>query len=257
MMRSTARSRLRGAAVAVLMAVLVAPAATNAAEAVEVGVSGGTLTIRARSATVGEVLHRIAVVLNARLLTAGDLPAGAREWNLRDVPVAEAVLQVARPMSVLLMLERDGAGDGTHVVREIHVATGAGDGAIRAAALPAESVAERVRELARVLGGDADPGIRRSAAADLGGLGMDAGIRALDRALGDSDRGVRIAAIEALGQIGTNEVARLLGQIAMGSGDPEVEAAAIAGLERMTTDTARSMLAMVRARAGAAGTRRP
>lgn len=61
----------------------------------------------------------------------------------------------------------------------------------------AELVARLVREL-----GDAEPDVRRAAAAALGEIGYPQAVPALAAAVGDSDASVRLAVVEALGRLG-------------------------------------------------------
>jgi hypothetical protein len=212
---------------------------------IDLRISAGRLTLRADDVALGAVLQRIAQAQNARLVISADIGARIGHWNLRQVPVEEAIMQIARPSNTIVVLDSEGASKGGVFVREIYVFGGpASNSKLTVEASPAP--AQRIRELAQVLSSEVGSEARRAAAAELGDIGGNESVSTLDRALGDVDPGVRIEVIESLGRIGTNEAIRLVGQAGIGSSDPSVIAAATRVLEASTSDLASEMLTTIK-----------
>ena len=243
--------RALGLAVFLALAFGEAQAQPRADARFELRISAGRLTLKADNIPLEEVLRRVAQALNARLSISGHLVARPGPWDLRQVRVAEAIAQIARPANILVVHDRDAASGDDDLVREIYVIA-ASEADSKQPVQASTPSAQRIREMAETLTSDADSDIRRAAAAELGGIGTDEGVRALEKALGDADSGVRVEVVESLGRIGTEEAIRLLGQTAMGSGDPDVLAAAMRVLEGSTSELARAMLLSVEARSQAA-----
>ena len=238
---------LAGCIICLALVVGEAEAQHRAAEEIELRISAGRLTLKAENVGIGEVLRQVARALNARLWVSGELNAQARHWELREVPVEEAVVQIARPWNVLVVLDRDTPGSDAALVREIYVLGRPGaDSTSTVQARPAPT--DHLVEITRTLTQDADPEIRRAAAAELGSIGTDESVRALERALGDADGRVLVEVVESLGRIGTDEAIRLVGQTALGSRDPEVFAAAVRVLESSSSEQASMMLLAIKAR---------
>lgn len=222
---------------ALLLALVAAPAQsqTGAQPPVTLEISAGKLTLEAHNAALGDVLQRVARALDARLSIPAELAARRGYWKLREVRVADAVAQIAHPSSVVFA-----AG-------EIHVFAGErADAAQTPGAAPRP--ASRVAEMSRVLAKDPDAAARRAAAAELGAMGAEEGVKALEDALSDADADVRFAAVDALGSIGSDEALRLVSQAAMATADPEVRAAALRLLEASDSELARTLVPAIRAR---------
>lgn len=215
---------------------------------IDLRISAGTLTLRANDVALGTVLQRIAQALNARLSISADAGARIGHWDLRQVPVEAAIMQIARGSNVVVVFDPQETGKGGFFVREIYLL---GDSAPNAKLTEQTSPAraQRVAELAQVLTAEAGSEARRAAAAELGGIGGKESVRTLDRALGDVDPGVRVEAVKSLGRIGTGDAIRLVGQAGMGSSDPNVIDAARRALEASTSDLASVMLAAIKPRA--------
>lgn len=238
------------AILAVGFAVLAASAGAQPREdaAISLRISSGKMTLKAENVALGEVLRRVARAMNAELSIPSELAGRTGYWDLREVPVADAVLEIARPLNVLVVQENPGARDDDRAVLGIYVFGGSDSGSGKAAP-PAPVRTPRVVEVSRILAADADAGARQAAARELGWIGTEESVTALEGALGDADASVRVEAVEALGRIASNEAVRLVGQMAMGSRDPEVRAAALRVLEANASDLARAMLSAARARA--------
>jgi hypothetical protein len=227
---------------------LYASGARSADDPIDLRIAAGRLSVKADDVTVGDVLQRVAKALNARLSISPDLAAHVGHWELREIPVAEAVIEIARPLSVTLVLSRARVGSADAEVREIYVLGGPAEGTrpqVQSTIAPSQGILEATRTLTT----DSDPEIRRAAAAELGRISAEESVRALDRALGDADGRVRIEVVESLGRIGTDEALRLVAQAALGSSDPELVAVATRVLEGSSSDRARTMLPAVKARA--------
>lgn len=215
---------------------------------IDLRISAGRLTLKADNASAEEVLRRVALALNAQLSISGELGGQLGRWDLGPVPIAQAVIEIARPLNILIVQDRAAASSDEYVVREIYV-VGRPEADPRQTLLTSSARTQRIHEAAQMLtfGGDAE--VRRAAAMALGNIGTDESVRALEGALSDGDGRVRIQVIESLGQIGTDEAIRLVGQAALGSSDPEVLAAATRVLEGSTSDRAGALLLVVKAQA--------
>jgi HEAT repeats len=215
---------------------------------IDLRISEGLLTLKADDVALGAVLQRIAQALSARLSMSADAAARIGHWDLRQVPVEEAVTQIAPLSNIVVVLDPESAGKGKFLVREIYLlGDSAPDSKIPVQTSPA--LEQRIRELAGVLASEVDSNARRTAAAVLGDIGGDESVGILDRSLGDVDPGVRVKVVESLGRIGTDEAIRLVGQAAMGSRDPNVIDAATRVLEASTSDRSSVMLAAIKSRA--------
>ena len=217
----------------------------QAAGTAEIHITSGQLTLRADHLSAQEALARIARALNARLFVSGTLDTRVGPWHLQQVPVVEALAQIVRPASMLVVHERDPEGSANLLVREIHVVADGSTGQTQSVRV-AISADQWVIDLARQLHSDAAPQVRRTAAAALGHHQTVDSVRALERALSDRDGGVRMAVIEALGRIGTDDAIRLVGQSAMGTADAQARAAAIQVLEASTSQYASALLQAIR-----------
>lgn len=228
---------------ALLFATLSGPgAASAAADDVDLVIEAGRLSLQADAASVAAVLAQVAHAAGAQLTVRGQLPDQPRRWSLHGVPVAEAVLQIARPWNILVV------PGGTHGVREIFVigVIGAGGAAGAAVAPAVPAMTDRLPVP------DADTLARRDAVAALAGEPGETAIRALEAALGDPDAGVRLEALQALGRIDSDAAVRVVGQVALGGRSATERAAAVAVLETSRRDLAHVMLAAVRGRSDAA-----
>ena len=214
----------------------------------ELRISSGRLTLKAENLSVEDVLTRIARLLNAKFSVAGAVEQRTRSWNLQQVPLVEAIVQIARPASVLMVQDRDTQRSMDALVSEIHL-IGGGDADTKPAITRTSPVALPVSELAGTLASAANPQIRREAALALGRIPTVESVRALERALSDADSSVRVEVIEALGRIGSDEAIRLVGQSAMSGHDAEVQAAATQVLEISTHQYARDLLLEIKSRA--------
>jgi HEAT repeats len=215
---------------------------------IDLHIAEGLLTLKADDVALGAVLQRIAQALNARLSMSADAAARIGHWDLRRVPVEEAVTRIAPLSNVVVVLDPESAGNGKFLVREIYLLRdSAPDSRLPVQTSPV--VVQRIRELAGVLASEVDPNARRAAIAELGDLGGNESVEILDRSLGDVDPGVRVEVVESLGRIGTDEAIRLLGQTALGSRDPDVIDAATRALEASASDRSSVMLAAIKSRA--------
>lgn len=215
---------------------------------IDLRVVSGRLTLKTDKVAASTLLERIAQALGARLWISGELNDHVSQWNLRDVPINEAVHEIARPASSVLILDHGGVDSGANAIREIYV-FGDSESGLNPITAPSDTQVALIRELASTLNRDPDIHARRDAAAVLGGITTDESARALERGLGDADGGVRVEVVEALGRIGTDEAMRLVGQAALGSSDPEVLTAAIRVLEGSRSERANLMLRAVQSRA--------
>lgn len=225
--------------VVVFVALLWAGAALSAARGVDLNVADGRMSLRANAAPLAVVLAEIAQATGATLTIRGQLPAEPRRWQLHEVPVAEAVVQIARPWNILVV------PGGTRGVREIYV-FGSDE---RVAASPSTAARDADTDAWRSPPApDANILARREAVAALSGEPVEVSIRALDAALGDPDMGVRLEALRVLGQIDTDAAIRRVGQVAIGARDPRERLAAVQVLEASRHELAQVMLAAVRGR---------
>lgn len=205
---------------------------------IELHVADGRLSLRAGPVPRDLVLARVAGALRARLIIDGAMPGERGYWDLREVPVAEAVTQIARPWDVLLVLGPAGAG-----VSEIHVfgpsperkrssTTEATDGPPAQAPLPAGlALADGVPDAAEQTPQQA--------------------IAGAELALTSPDPAVRLAAVHGLGRMGGDDATRLLTQVALGARRPEERMAAERALAASENELARTVLRALRARPSA------
>ena len=219
----------------------------SADERIDAQILNGRLTLKADNAAVGQVLRRVAQILNARLSITGRLSTQPERWDLRAVPIAEAVTRIARPSSILRLQRHATAHGDEFLVREIFVFGSAVAAEAQEPVLAQPSREQRIKKNAHTLTSAVDGAARRSAAIALGEIGTDASVKALDRALGDADSGVRLEVVASLGRIGSDEALRLVGQVAMGSRDPELIAAARRVLEESGSQRAAMMLLALKA----------
>lgn len=235
-------------AVATLLTLTTAAQTLQArAPAVDLHLTAGRLTLKADNLSAEQVLAHVARALDARLFVAGTLDARSGPWNLQQVPVLDALMQIARPAGVLVVQERDMAGGADNAIREIHIfAASDADAQERLGIAP--PAAQSVAELTRQLGAD-DSQTRRSAAQRLGNYPTPESVRALERGLSDADRAVRLESLDALGRIGTDEAIRLVGQTALAASDTDLASAAMRILEASTSQHAQALLQAIHSHA--------
>lgn len=212
---------------------------------IDLRISEGRLTLKADDVTLGTVLQRIAQELNARLTISADAGTRIGHWDLRQEPVETAIPQIARGSNIVIVVDHQGASNDKFFVREIYLlGDSAPDSGLTEQTSPVQ--AQRVPELARMLTTKDASEARRAAAAELGRIGGEASVEALDKALSDDDPGVRVEAVKSLGRIGTDDAIRLVGQAGIGSSDPNVSEAARRVLEASTNALASVMLAAIK-----------
>ncbi|TVO54764.1 HEAT repeat domain-containing protein [Denitromonas halophila] len=218
-----------------------AEGALSAEDGVDLNIAAGRLSLSADAASLPVVLAQVAQATGARLTIRGPLPTELRRWQLHAVPVAEAVVQIARPWNILVV------PGGARGVREI-VVFGAADVQPVSAPVTTPSARPTDEVWQSPPAPDAETMARREAVAALSGEPDDASLRALDAALGDPDAGVRLEALRGLGRMDSDAAIRRVGQVALGARNPAERSAAVQVLEASRQELAQVMLAAVRGR---------
>lgn len=205
-------------------------------DAIEVQLRNGLLTLDARGAPLGEVIRAIGEESGFKTAIEGvvDTPV---ERSLVAIPLETGLRYLLDdvPHVMFYPLPKDGessrqlreirlygrepetaqlppfASESDAVMPPISAEPGARMRAIRESARSTDQGA--ISSLGRVLHEDDDPGMRGLAARELGEIGGDSALPALQSALEDTEESVRIRAIRALAQIDSDRATRLLGEM--------------------------------------------
>jgi hypothetical protein len=241
-----------------------------------VHVEGGLVSVDVRDERLGDVLRAIAqqAGLELEIHSGGD----DRVTDSFDhLGVAEGIQRLARGHDVILIFgaTRDGTAPRRLVAAHLYEASPPAvpvpvDPKQRAARLRA--VRELVRQARQQQPGavnsliallsDADPAIRRSAAAALGSIGGPEAAAALTTALNDQEASVRVSALTALGRRREESAVPSLTQVLARDREASVRRAAIWALSSIRSDEARRAIESAAAdpdssvRRAAAGARR-
>jgi hypothetical protein len=199
---------------------------------------GARLSLHGRAVTLTQVLARIAQDTCLRFEVAAEIAQAPARWDVADLPLAAALIELTRPYDTALYLDR-GARTCLHLAVLPRAEPAALDGHGGPTAHHPDDEALR---LAAVVRNERDAAIRRQAIGELAGLDRLSAVRGLEAALAVDVPELRSEIVRALGRRYDTAPPIALGQVLLGDKDNQVRLTAVQTLAQMNTDVARVFL---------------
>lgn len=214
--------------------------------AMEIRYSGGLLTVQADQTPLAAVLGRVAAITGIKIQIDPGFNSAVSHWAIRDLPLEEALLQLARPHNVLIFHGAQGSSAPVGQIVAVHVLAPqfpqSHETGLTSDQPAAKPLAPTARDLVQVIQTSGDWFQRQQAITALSAMPIDEARPGLESALAVPEPVLRQDIVRVLGTLYGETPPTVLGQVVMGDGNAHVRLAALQALAGINTPIARQFI---------------